>query len=180
MISAANVSGLREAWTFKLAGQAAAGLTGVGSLTAPPVVQDGVVYLQDEDANVYALALATGKLKWEYQVNVPEKSGPGPDGVAVAGGAVYGDTSTTVFKVPSLPLGAATVSQDLVFTTLYTGELLALNRNTGAIVHRQQLPTSTNAPISVFGNTVLVPAGGPKTSSSGGGGSPQLVAYTVP
>ena len=180
VISAANVSGLREAWTFKLAGQAAAGLTGVGSLTAPPVVQDGVVYLQDEDANVYALALATGKLKWEYQVNVPEKSGPGPDGVAVAGGAVYGDTSTTVFKVPSLPLGAATVSQDLVFTTLYTGELLALNRNTGAIVYRQQLPTSTNAPISVFGNTVLVPAGGPKTSSSGGGGSPQLVAYTVP
>jgi len=98
-ISAANVSGLREAWTFKLAGKAAAGLPGVGSLTAPPVVQDGVVYLQDEDANVYALALATGKLKWEYQVNVPEKSGPGPNGVAVANGAVYGDTSTTVFAL---------------------------------------------------------------------------------
>jgi outer membrane protein assembly factor BamB len=458
VISAANVSGLRKAWTFKLTGQAAAGLTGVGSLTAPPVVQDGVVYLQDEDANVYALALATGKLKWEYQVNVPEKSGPGPDGVAIANGAVYGDTSTTVFalnaatgktiwvdssllnsgqgtfeiqpqvaggrvylasaygsgpgggvlialsaatgrqlwefnsvieegegtqalgvgaggaweppligsdgsvtfgignpyqtiaaaidhpsrqlytdsavnldaatgklrwyyqgvpddfedhdlqsspiaaeiagvpviiaggkvgyvyalnartgallwktpvgehnghdndsvlalshrltikypytmlpgslggilsnmavadgsvyvaaldvpviatsantadgnkssgqesgevealslatgkvewdtKVPSMPLGAATVSQDLVFTTLYTGELLALNRDTGAIVYSQQLPTSTNAPISVFGNTVLVPAGGPQTSSSGGGKNPQLVAYTVP
>ncbi len=83
-ISAANVSGLREAWAFKLTGTAAAGAPGVGSLTAPPVVQDGVVYLQDEDANVYALALATGKLKWEYAVNVPEKSGPGPDGVAVA------------------------------------------------------------------------------------------------
>ena len=69
-------------------------MSGIGSLTAAPVVADGVVYLQDEDANVYALALATGKLKWEYQVNVPEKSGPGPDGVAVAGGAVYGDTST--------------------------------------------------------------------------------------
>ena len=57
------------------------------------------MYLQDEDANVYALALATGKLKWEYQVNLPEKSGPGPDGVAVAGGAVYGDTSTSVFAL---------------------------------------------------------------------------------
>jgi outer membrane protein assembly factor BamB len=457
VISAANVSGLREAWTFKLSGAAAAGLPGVGSLTAPPVVQGGVVYIQDEDANVYALALATGKLKWDYLVNVPEKSGPGPDGVAVAGGAVYGDTSSTVFalnaatgktiwvdssllnsgqgafeiqpqvsdgrvylasaygsgpgggvlmalsaatgrllwefntvlgqekgaqalglgsggawepplvgsdgsvtfgtgnpyqsigsaistpsrapytdsavnldaatgklrwyyqavpndfedhdlqsspiaasgggapviiaggkmgyvyalntrtgallwkapvgehnghdddsalmlshqlkinlpytmlpgslggilsnmavadgsvyvatidlpvvattlgtvdgdkaggpatgevealslatgkvewdvKVPTLPLGAATVSQDLLFTTLYTGELLALNRDTGAIVYRLRLPTSTNAPISVFGNTVLVPAGGPKTSRSGGGGNPQLVAYTV-
>jgi alcohol dehydrogenase (cytochrome c) len=456
VISAANVSSLREAWAFKLSGTAAAGVSYTGSLTAPPVVQNGVVYLQDQDANVYALALATGKLKWEYQVNVPEKSGPGPDGVAVAGGAVYGDTSTTVFaldaatgktiwvdsgllnsgqgsfeiqpqvadgrvylasaygsgpgggillalnasngavlwkfntvigagpgaqalgvgsggawepplvgtdgsvtfgignpyqsigeaiahparylytdsavnldaatgklrwyyqavpddfadhdlqaspisadiggtaviiaggkmgivyalnaqtgallwktpvgvhnghdndsllamshqltvtypytlepgslggilsnmavadgsvyvatidlplawtgpnvvdgnkgagpesgevealslatgkvewdtKVSTLPLGAATVSNDLVFTTLYTGVLIALNRTTGAIVYRHQLPTSTNAPIAVFGNTVLVPAGGPKTAT--GGGNPQLVAYTVP
>ena len=83
-------------------------------------------------------------------------------------------------KVPSLPLGAATVSRDLVFTTLETGELLALNRDTGAIVYRRGMPTSTNAPISVFGNTVLVPARGPKKPGSAGGGSPQLVAYTVP
>jgi outer membrane protein assembly factor BamB len=456
-ISAANVSGLREAWAFKLAGTAAAGVAGIGSLTAPPVVQDGVVYLQDEDANVYALALRTGQLKWEYQVNVPEKSGPGPDGVAVADGTVYGDSSTSVFalnaatgkarwvdgslltprqgsfeiqpqvaggrvylasaygsgpgggvlmalsastgrllwkfgtvigqaagvralgvgsggawepplvgsdgsvtfgtgnpyqsigqaiahpsrqlytdsavnldaatgklrwyyqgvpddfldhdlqaspvaaviggqpaiiaggkvgyvyalnarsgallwktpvgvhnghdndsllalshrvtitypytaepgplggilsnmavaggrvyvatidlpvtytgkdsvtgnkaagpetgevealslatgkaewdtKVGSMPLGAATVSGDLVFTTLYDGVLIALNRGTGAIVYRHQLPTSANAPIAVFGNTVLVPAGGPRTSAAGGGGHPQLVAYTV-
>jgi outer membrane protein assembly factor BamB len=457
-ISAANVSSLREAWAFKLAGTAAAGVSGTGSLTAPPVVKQGVVYLQDEDANVYALALATGKLKWEYQVNLPEKSGPGPDGVAVADGTVYGDTPTTAFalnaatgktiwadsnllnsgqgsfeiqpqvadgrvylasaygsgpgggvlmalsaatgrllwkfstvlgpargvqalgvgsggawetplvgsdgsvtfgignpyqsigsaiaqpsrllytdsevnldaatgklrwyyqavpddfedhdlqaspisastggvpviitggkvgyvyalnarsgallwktpvgehnghdndsllalahklkiklpytmlpgslggvlsnmavaggsvyvatidlpitasslnsvigekaagpetgeveslnlatgkvewdtKVPSLPLGAATVSNDLVFTTLYNGVLIVLNRGTGAIVYRRQLPTTSNSPVAVFGNTVLVPAGGPVTSSPGSGGNPQLVAYTVP
>jgi outer membrane protein assembly factor BamB len=456
-ISSANVSGLREAWAFKLGSAASSVEKAVGSLTAPPVVADGVVYLQDEDANVYALALGTGKLEWEYRVNVPEKSGPGPDGVAVAGGAVYGDTSTSVFalnavtgktiwvdrhllnrgqgafeiqpqvadgrvylasaygsgagggvlmaldastgrtlwrfntvlgpgkgvlalgvgsggawetplvgsdgsvtfgignpyqslgsaiahpsrllytdsevnldaatgklrwyyqavpddfsdhdlqaspistsiggvpviitggkvgyvyalnaqtgallwktpvgehnghddsalalshqlriklpytilpgslggilsnmavasgsvyvatldvpvtftslkvvdgdkvtgpetgkvealnlatgqvewdtKVPSMPLGAATVSNDLVFTTLYSGVLIALNSGTGAIVYRQKLPTSTNAPIAVFGNTVLVPAGGPQTSASSGGKISQLVAYTVP
>ncbi len=456
VISAANVSGLREAWAFKLTGPAAAGVSYTGSLTAPPVVQDGVVYIQDQYANVYALALATGKLKWEYRVGIAEKSGPGPDGVAVGGGAVYGTSSDTVFalnaatgktiwvdsnllnsgqgsfeiqpqvadgrvyvasaygsgpgggvllalnastgavlwrfntvigqgtgvqslgvgsggawepplvgsdgsvtfgignpyqtigqaiahpardlytdsavnldaatgklrwyyqavpddfadhdlqaspisasvggvpviiaggkvgivyalnaqtgallwktpvgrhnghdndgllalehqltitypytvepgslggilsnmavadgsvyvatidlpiaytgpnvadgnkaaggesgevealslatgkvewdtEVSTLPLGAATVSNDLVFTTLYTGELIALNRATGAIVYRHQLPTSTNAPIAVFGNTVLVPAGGPKTAT--GGGNPQLVAYTIP
>jgi outer membrane protein assembly factor BamB len=94
-----RLKAVREAWAFKLAGPAAAGVSGVGALTAPPVVQNGVVYLQDEDANVYALALATGKLKWEYQVNLPEKSGPGPDGVAVAGGTVYGDSSTSVFAL---------------------------------------------------------------------------------
>jgi alcohol dehydrogenase (cytochrome c) len=456
-ISSANVSGLREAWTFKLTGAAAAGVSYAGSLTAPPVVQNGVAYLQDEDANVCAIALATGKLKWEYPVNVPEISGPGPDGVAIADGTVYGDSSTSVFalsaatgktiwmdsnllnsgqgafeiqpqvadgrvylasaygpgpgggvllaldastgrllwkfntvigegagvqvldigsggawetplvgsdgsvtfgignpyqsigsaianpsrqlytdsevnldaatgrlrwyyqavpndfedhdlqsspisaiiggvpaiitsgkmgivyalnaqsgallwktpvgehnghdndsllalshqfkiklpytmlpgplggvlsnmsvadgsvyvatidlpviattlqsvdgdkgsvpptgevealslasgkvewdtKFSTMPLGATTVSNDLIFTTLYTGVLVALNRDTGAIVYQHQLPTSANAPIAVFGNTVLVPAGGPKVSSSVGG-SPQLVAYTVP
>ena len=35
-----------------------------------------------------------------------------------------------------MPLGAATVSNDLVFTTLYTGVLIALNRTTGAIVYQ--------------------------------------------
>jgi alcohol dehydrogenase (cytochrome c) len=456
-ISSANVSRLRQAWTFRLTGTAAAGVEGSGSFAANPIVTGGVVYIQDLDANVYAVDLATGKLKWEYPVNIPEATGPGPDGVAVADGRVYGDSSTAVFalsaatgkpvwvdrqllksgqgkfeiqpqvaggrlyiasaygsgpgggvllalnaatgkliwrfntitgadtgardlglgaggawetplvgsdgsvtfgignpyqsigaafahpaaalytdsevnlnaatgglcwyyqavpddfedhdlqgspiaasvngvpvviasgkvgyvyamnastgklmwktpvgehnghddesvlamqhkrppklpytflpgglggvltnmavaggsiylatvdvpfeftslkqadgipvsssggevealslatgkvewdtKVPELPLGAATVTNDLVFTTLYNGELIALNRSTGAIVYRHALPTSTNSPIAIAGNTVIVPAGGPETSAKGGGGSPQLVAYTLP
>ncbi len=98
-ITAANVSGLQQAWTFKLTGAAVQPAPGFGSLAAAPIVTNGLVYLQDLDENVYALALATGKLKWEYQVNSPEKSGPGPDGVAVANGVVYGDTSSTVFAL---------------------------------------------------------------------------------
>jgi outer membrane protein assembly factor BamB len=460
VISSANVSHLREAWTLRLTGEPAAGVKSTGSFAAAPVVTGGIVYMQDLDCNVYAVSLSTGKLKWEHQVNTPEVSGPGPNGVAVSGGVVYGDTPDSVFAlnaatgkpiwvdsgllnsgqgsfeiqpevangrvylasaygsrpgggillalnassgrvlwkfntvadgvaagvrslglgsggawetplvesdgsvtfgvgnpyqsigsaishpsrqlytdslvnldaatgklrwyyqavpddfkdhdiqaspvsamvggvpavigsgklgyvyainastgavlwkspvgvhngtdsasvlalshalkpvfpytyepgalggvlsnmavadgsvyvatidlpftmkgkgdvngVPSasakptgevealslatgkvewdarfstMPLGAATVSGDLVFTTLYTGVLLALNRATGAIVYSHKLPASTNAPIAVFGNTVLVPAGGPPTSGSGGGGTPQLVAYTVP
>jgi alcohol dehydrogenase (cytochrome c) len=99
VITAANVARLRQAWTFKLTGAAAAGVSGAGALAAAPVVAGGTVYLQDLDANVYAITLATGRLKWEYQVNTAEKSGPGPDGVAVAGGVVYGDSSTTVFAL---------------------------------------------------------------------------------
>jgi alcohol dehydrogenase (cytochrome c) len=98
-ISSANVPKLRQAWTFKLTGSAVHAAPTYGSLAAAPVVANGVVYMQDLNANVYALSLATGKLKWEYQVNAPEKSGPGPDGVAVAGGTVYGDTSTTAFAL---------------------------------------------------------------------------------
>jgi alcohol dehydrogenase (cytochrome c) len=456
-ISSANVAQLKEAWTFKLTGTAATGVKGTGSFAAAPVVVNGVVYLQDLYANVYAISLATGKLKWEYQVNIAEKSGPGPDGVAVANGVVYGDTSSAVFalnadtgkviwddgnllnsgqgsfeiqpavaggrvylasaygsgpgggvilaldaatgkelwsfntvigaqpgvnalglgsggawetplvgtdgtvtfgtgnpyqsigeaishpsqqlytdsevnlsastgrlnwyyqavpndfkdhdiqdspiaasvngtpviigggklgyvyafnaltgsvlwktpvgvhngtdndsqlllehkltiKLPytyepgalggvltdmaeadgsvylatidlpftenamtmvlgtptveptgeiealnlatgkvewdalvsQLPLGAVTVSNDLVFTTLYDGELVALNRSTGVIVYRQKLPTSTNSPIAVTSNAVLVPAGAPLTSATGSAGTPQLVAYTIP
>ena len=39
-------------------------------MTANPIVQNGVVYVQDLDSNVYALALATGKLR----VGVPVQS----------------------------------------------------------------------------------------------------------
>jgi alcohol dehydrogenase (cytochrome c) len=77
-----------------------------------------------------------------------------------------------------MPVGAATVSNDLVFTTLYDGELIALYRNTGAVVYRHRLPTSTNSPIAIAGHTIIVPAGGPTTRT--GGGDPQVVAYTVP
>jgi outer membrane protein assembly factor BamB len=98
------------------------------------------------------------------------------EALSLATGKVEWDT-----KVPSMPLGAATVSNDLIFTTLYKGTLVALNSGTGAIVYQHQLPASTNSPITVFGNTVLVPAGGPPTAKSlSSGGKAQLVAYTVP
>jgi outer membrane protein assembly factor BamB len=98
-ISSANVSRLEQAWTFKLSGAAAAGVGMSGSLAANPIVQAGVVYLQDLDSNVYALALASGKLEWEYRCNAPELSGPGPNGVAVVDGRVYGETPTSVFAL---------------------------------------------------------------------------------
>jgi alcohol dehydrogenase (cytochrome c) len=98
-ISSANVSKLKPAWGFKLTGPAAAGVEGAGSLAANPIVQGGVVYIQDLDANVYALSLSTGQLEWEYECNTPEKSGPGPNGVAVAAGTVYGQTPTSAFAL---------------------------------------------------------------------------------
>jgi alcohol dehydrogenase (cytochrome c) len=113
-IDAANVGTLREAWSYTLSGTAAAGVEGAGAFTAIPVVTGGVVYMQDQDANVYALSLATGKLLWEYEVNVPEKTGPGPDGVAVAGGVVYGDTSTTVFALNARTGKTIWVDSDLL------------------------------------------------------------------
>jgi alcohol dehydrogenase (cytochrome c) len=95
-ITSHNVTKLRQAWSYYLSGGS---VSGYGLLAAAPIVRSGVVYLQDLTANVYALALRTGNLKWEYEVNQPEQSGPGPDGVAVANGIVYGDSSSTVFAL---------------------------------------------------------------------------------
>ena len=60
------------------------------------------------------------------------------------------------------------------------GVLVALNRSTGAIVFRRQLPPSANAPIAIAGNTVIVPAGGPMTGKASGSGNPQVVAWPTP
>jgi alcohol dehydrogenase (cytochrome c) len=98
-ISLVNVSRLKLAWAFKLSGTAASGVEGTGSLVSNPIVVNGVVYIQDLDSNVYALSLRTGKLKWEYTLNVPAQSGPGPNGVAVADGTVYGDSPSTAFAL---------------------------------------------------------------------------------
>jgi alcohol dehydrogenase (cytochrome c) len=159
-ISSANVSRLEQAWTFKLSGNAAAGVGGSGSLAATPIVQAGVVYLQDLDSNVYALAVTSGKLEWEYQCNAPERSGPGPNGVAVVDGRVYGETPTSVFALSAAtgkPIWVSTqvlrkgqgtfgiqpqVADGRVYLASQYGNgpgggvLIALNASTGAVLWR--------------------------------------------
>jgi alcohol dehydrogenase (cytochrome c) len=113
-ISSANVARLAQAWTFKLTGKAATGVRPYGSLTANPIVENGVVFLQDLDSNVYAIALATGQLRWEYRCNQPERSGPGPNGVAVADGRVYALTPTAAFALSATTGRSIWVNSDLL------------------------------------------------------------------
>ncbi len=159
-ISSANVSRLAQAWSFRLTEEAAAGVPPYGSLTASPIVQDGVVYLQDLDSDVYALALVTGQLEWEYMCNQPEKSGPGPNGVAVADGRVYGLTPNAAFALSAKTGRTIWVDSDLLSPGQGTfgiqpqvadgrvylasqygsgrggGVLLALNASSGAVAWR--------------------------------------------
>ncbi len=180
-ISSANVSRLAQAWTFKLTGKAAVGVRPYGSLTANPIVQHGVVYLQDLDSNVYALALATGKLEWQHRWNQPERSGPGPNGVAVADGKVYGLTPTAAFALSATTGRAIWVNSDLLHKGQGTfgiqpqvangrvylasqygsgpggGALLALNASSGAVLWRF--------------NTVVGPEPGVQSLGLGSGGA---------
>jgi alcohol dehydrogenase (cytochrome c) len=78
-------------------------------------------------------------------------------------------------KLPSSPYGSATVTNDLVFTTMYNGKLIALNGSTGKIVWSQQLSADTNAPVAIDGDTLVTAASYP----SGKGQKPEIVAYSL-
>jgi outer membrane protein assembly factor BamB len=102
-----------------------------------------------------------------------EKIGGEMEALNLLTGKVEWDT-----KLNNLPLGGATVSNNLVFTSLFSGTLVALNRATGRIVLKLKLPNTTNAPIAIAGNTIIVPAGGPKAHHKSV--VSQIVAYRVP
>jgi len=148
------------------------------SLTILPGSLGGVLTdLAVASSSVYVATVDPPLTYTSLSQSAPTKAAGSPTGeveaLSLATGKVEWDS-----KVPELPLGAVTVSNDLVFTTLYDGALIGLNRTTGAIVYRRRLPTSANSPIAIAGNIVIVPAGGPITST--GGGDPQVVAYTLP
>ena len=152
-----------------------------GSLAANPIVQNGTVYLQDLDSHVYALALASPKSQWECRLDLPERSGPGPNGVAVADGVVYGASPTTVFalngttgraiwedsKLLNAGQGTFGIQPEVASGRVYLasqygsgsggGVLFALNASSGAVLWRF--------------NTVVGPEPGVQALGLGSGGA---------
>lgn len=91
-IDRTSVATLHEVWRFRLPSRSGES----GAFTATPVVADGVVFAQDMQSNVFALALSTGKLLWSRHF---DDTNPGPDGVVVSHGRVYGATDTSAFAL---------------------------------------------------------------------------------
>ncbi len=71
--------------------------------------------------------------------------------------------------------GAATVTNDLVFTTTYEGVVWALDRATGAIVWHARLPAGSIAPVAISGDTLITGASVPLAE----GQKAELVAYRL-
>ena len=69
-------------------------------------------------------------------------------------------------QLPSTPYGAATVTNDVVFTTTYSGYLYAFNAATGAILLKTALSAGSNAPVSIDGDYVIVGAAVPSLSKT--------------
>ena len=75
--------------------------------------------------------------------------------------AVNQDTGTVAWDtlLPSTPYGAATVTNDVVLTTTFHGDLYALDAATGAVVFKTPMSAGSNAPVAVDGDYVIAGAG---------------------
>jgi alcohol dehydrogenase (cytochrome c) len=78
-------------------------------------------------------------------------------------------------KLPSSPYGAAAVTNNVVFTTTYNGDLYAFNAATGAILLRTRLSAGTNAPVTIDGNYVIAGAGVTQSTTQ----RPLIIAYKL-
>jgi outer membrane protein assembly factor BamB len=78
-------------------------------------------------------------------------------------------------KLPSSPYGAATVTNNVVFTTTYNGDLYAFNAATGAILLHKPMSAGTNAPVAIDGDYVIAGAGVAHSSAQ----RPLIIAYKL-
>jgi outer membrane protein assembly factor BamB len=121
---------------------------------ATPVCGTGTGCSISERAAIAAVFTATGEM-----VAVNQNSGQ-----------VEWDT-----RLPSSPYGGATVTNNVVFTTTFHGDLYALNAATGAILRKIPLSAGTNAPVAVDDHYVIAGAGVPLTKTQ----QPLIIAYKL-
>jgi outer membrane protein assembly factor BamB len=86
LIDARSVTTLHRVWSLPL----------TSLYVASPVVVGGIAYTADLGSNVYAIDVATGRLRWRRTLEV---GAPGPNGVDVAGGRVYGVLPDSAFAL---------------------------------------------------------------------------------
>ena len=103
-ITSSNVATLGVAWCVPVESTGVTHAAGLANgYATTPVVVNGVVYTQDQESNVMAIRLATGKVLWTHNYN---SLNGGPDGVNVVGGTVYAATDKA-----AVALSAATGKQ---------------------------------------------------------------------
>jgi len=78
-------------------------------------------------------------------------------------------------RLPSSPYGAATVTNDVVLTTTFHGDLYALDAATGKILLKTPMSAGSNAPVAVDGGYVIAGAGTPLTATQ----RPMIIAYKL-
>lgn len=143
-----------------------AGVTSVspsplGGIETPMAYSDGVVYAAVVDMTVQYTPTEFVSTSFDL--------GKGK-GELVAVDAVSGKILWSS-KLDSLNVGAATVVNDLVFTSTFNGKIYAFNKKTGAMVWEYQAPGGVNGWPAVSGDTIIFPVGLGK--------NPMLIAFKV-
>lgn len=133
-----------------------------GGVISPPASADGTVYV--------AVVNAPTLLSPDQKAYIGSTLGVA-DGAVVALDATTGAIRWST-AVPGDPMGAATVVNDLVLTSLLDGQILALDRATGTIVWRTTAPGGINGWMAAAGDLLVVPVGNAEP--------PRLVAYRLP
>lgn len=125
----------------------------LGGIEVPPAYADGVFYTLVTNHPTYHSATGTGQ---------------GPRAMEDAWGEVIAIDATNGeilwdTEVPTMPIGAIVIANDLLFCSGIDGMLRAFNRETGEEVWNYQLSAGVNAPLVLAGDELLVPAGYPIT-----------------
>jgi outer membrane protein assembly factor BamB len=122
-----------------------------GGVETPMALADGVVYVPV--VNVPTDYTATGMTQPDVSAGTGEV-----DAIDVDSGRILWTA-----KLDAPDFGGALVAGDLVFTSTFTGEVLAFDRASGKQVWSFQAPGGVNSPMSAAGDTLLVPVGlGPR------------------
>jgi alcohol dehydrogenase (cytochrome c) len=82
-VDSSTVRQLEEAWRVRLPGFSIA----YGKISTVPLILGGTVYIEDLSSSVRAIDLKTGAVKWAVEA---DSLNPGPNGVAVGWGKVFG------------------------------------------------------------------------------------------
>jgi len=142
------------------AGQTITVLPGAaGGVETPMALAGGVVYVP--------IVNAAAQFSATSQVGQVLSTGTGElDAIDVNNGKILW---ASPLQAPDF--GGATVAGNLVFTSTFSGQVLAFKRSSGQQLWSWQSPEGINSPLIVVGDTVLVPAGLGET--------PMLIALRV-
>src|SRR3954447_20166648 len=91
-IDSGSVTTLRPRWRFPLRAHTRYS----GAFASTPVADGDTVYIQDLKSNVFALDRSDGTVRWTHPFDAVSD---GPNGLAVAGGRVYGASDSDAFAL---------------------------------------------------------------------------------
>lgn len=141
-IKASNVSGLALKWTY----------TTYGDVSATPTVENNVAYVVDWGGGVHAVDTKTGSAKWSIKLSTITGSEPSYSRTspAISGNLIILGDQGDLDKDSGFP----------TFVNFKPASVIALNKNTGALVWRTAVSSHlfsavTSSPV-VAGNTVYL------------------------